>query len=176
LNFWIRRWFRTIPNYFLILIVLLVLNVWFTKGFTLTKKFPLNFFTFSQNLFYKHPAFFPEAWSLSIEEWFYLLIPPIILAFIFLNRNVKKSVLYTAFSILIVITMFRFYRYTNIAPEVLSHFTISKWDMYFKEQVVTRLDCLMYGMIGAFLQFYYRQYWLKYKKALLCFWSIFVFW
>jgi peptidoglycan/LPS O-acetylase OafA/YrhL len=73
LNFWIRRWLRTLPPYFLILIILLILNLLFTEGFHFSKRFPLNFFTFTQNLFYRHPNFFPEAWSLSIEEWFYLL-------------------------------------------------------------------------------------------------------
>jgi peptidoglycan/LPS O-acetylase OafA/YrhL len=174
LNFWIRRWFRTIPNYFLILIVLLTLNLLFTEGFHFTKKFPLNFFIFSQNLFYRHPNFFPEAWSLSIEEWFYLLIPPIILFFIFLKRNVKVSVFHTALSILIIITLFRFYRYSHISTEVLSNFATYEWNLQFGKQVITRLDSLMYGMIGAFFQFYYREYWLKYKKTLLCF-GLFLF-
>jgi peptidoglycan/LPS O-acetylase OafA/YrhL len=164
LNFWIRRWFRTIPPYFLILILLLILNLILTKGFSFNKEFPLNFFTFTQNLFYRHPKFFPEAWSLSIEEWFYFLIPPIILFFIFLKRSVKMSFLYTALCILVAVTLFRLYRYTN-----LSIGSYNQWDLLFRKQVITRLDSLMYGMIGAFFQYYYRDYWLKYKKTLLCF-------
>lgn len=165
LNFWIRRWFRTLPPYFLILTTLLILNLLFTDGFLFSKIFPLNYFTFTQNLFYRHPDFFPEAWSLSIEEWFYLLIPVIILIFVFFKRSVKMSVLYTALSVLILITLFRFYRFSNISAE----FSIWEWDSQFRKQVITRLDSLMYGVIGAFIQYYYRNYWLKYKKTLLCF-------
>lgn len=89
LNFWIRRWFRTIPLYFLVLTILLILNWIFREGFGFSKTFPLNFYTFTQNLFYWHPKFFPEAWSLSIEEWFYLLIPLVLLFFIFLKKKCK---------------------------------------------------------------------------------------
>ena len=168
LNFWIRRWFRTIPNYFLILIILLILNILFKEGFRFTAKIPLAYFTFSQNLFSPHPGLFPEAWSLSIEEWFYLLIPLIISAFMFLKKSVKTSIFYTAFSVLIVVTLFRLYRYNSLPIEVLSDFKQGQWDSGFRKQVITRLDALMYGMLGAFMQFYYREYWLKYKKTLLC--------
>lgn len=167
LNFWIRRWFRTLPPYLLILTILLVLNFIFTEGFHFSKKFPLIFFTFTQNLYYKHPDFFSEAWSLSVEEWFYLLIPTIILTYIFLKQSVKKSVLYTALSILIFITLYRFYRYSNIPAEVLSNFTVDEWDLRFRKQVITRLDSLTYGVIGSFCQYYFSVYWLKYKKVLL---------
>lgn len=167
LNFWIRRWCRTIPNYFLILIVLLTLNLLFNDDFNLGKRTIVLFFTFTQNLFYEHPTFFSEAWSLSIEEWFYLLIPPIIMVFMFFKRNVKTSVLYTAISILIIITLYRFYRYSNIPAESLTDFSVLKWDMQFRKQVITRLDSLMFGVIGAFLQYYYKDYWLKHKKTLL---------
>ena len=34
LNFWKRRWFRTLPNYFLILSILIILNILFTSDFT----------------------------------------------------------------------------------------------------------------------------------------------
>ena len=174
LNFWVRRWFRTIPNYFLILTILLLLNVLFTEGFSFDIKFPLTFFTFTQNLFYPHPTFFPEAWSLSIEEWFYLLIPPIILFFIFLKISVKTSILYTALGILVIITLFRFYQYHKIPQDALSDFEIKYWDLRFRKQVFTRLDSLMFGVIGAFLQNYYSDYWLKYKKTLLYF-GLFLF-
>jgi len=168
LNFWVRRWFRTIPSYFLILIILLILNILFKEGFRFSAKIPLAYFTFSQNLFSQHPGLFPEAWSLSIEEWFYLLIPLIILAFMFLKRSVKTSIFYTAISVLIVITLFRLYRYNSLPAEVLADFKITQWDLEFRKQVITRLDGLMYGLLGAFMQFYYKDYWLKYKKTLLC--------
>jgi peptidoglycan/LPS O-acetylase OafA/YrhL len=41
------------------------------------------------------------------------------------------------------------------------------WDLFFRKQVSTRLDSIMYGVVGAFIQYYYQEKWLKYKKELL---------
>ena len=67
LNFLKRRWFRTLPNYYLILI-LNILFVYFgiiKEDFT---QFNFSFFIFSQNLFRPFYGFFWESWSISIEE------------------------------------------------------------------------------------------------------------
>jgi peptidoglycan/LPS O-acetylase OafA/YrhL len=64
--------------------------------------------------------------------------------------------------------LYRFYRYSNIPADVLSDFANGEWDLRFRKQVITRLDSLMFGMIGSFLQYYYKEYWLRYKKTLLC--------
>ena len=85
-NFWIRRWFRTLPNYFLILLLLILLSS-FSRGYlpdSISK-----YFYFFQNFGNEHPAFFPEAWSLSVEEWFYLLMP----LCLFLFLSIKKLAL-----------------------------------------------------------------------------------
>ncbi len=165
LNFWVKRWFRTLPNYFLILIVLLLLNALFTENFSLLHTWQLKYFIFSQNLFSEHPSFFPEAWSLSIEEWFYLLIPLILFTLRYACKlHSNQTVILTASGIIFLITSFRFYRYLNITVE-----NLNQWDSIFRKQVITRLDSLMYGMIGAFIQFYYREKWLKNKGILFCF-------
>ena len=36
---------------------------------------------------------------------------------------------------------------------------------YFRTQVITRLDSLMYGILGAYLMYYYRNFWLRYKRV-----------
>lgn len=160
LNFWRRRWFRTLPNYFLILIILTSLNLAFTDGFTLRSIG--SYFIFSQNLYTPHPGFFPEAWSLSVEEWFYLLIPGAILITAFvLKISKKRSLLFTAFAIIIAITGLRLQRYFTMPV-----FSIIDWDSVYRKQVFMRLDSLMYGVIGAYLAYYYNFIWLKYKKIL----------
>jgi peptidoglycan/LPS O-acetylase OafA/YrhL len=161
LKFWTRRWFRTLPNYFLVLILLFLLHLFFRDGIN----FPTlgKYFIFSQNLYYKHPSFFPEAWSLSIEEWFYLIVPVFILIFgIMLKYKVKRSLLLTALIILVATTLFRFYRSVNIPLN-----NIDDWDEIFRKQVFMRLDSLMYGVIGAYIAFFHRTLWLKHKFALL---------
>ena len=161
LNFWKRRWFRTLPNYFLILIVLLTLNALFTEGFTIPDK--LNYFIFTQNLYTEHPRFFGEAWSLSIEEWFYLSLPIFILLVIKIFKvSVNRSLLLVAAGIIIFVTLFRYFRYLNL--ESLGKHS---WDMTFRRQVITQLDSLMFGVIGAFIHHFYFQRWVRFKKPLL---------
>lgn len=161
LDFWLRRWFRTIPNYLFILTVLVIINYFFTPLFSVfgTKWYYL----FSQNIFWEHPPFFPEAWSLSVEEWFYLLIPSSIFLFISMMRfSPRKAVIYSALLILIVITIFRFYRHLSLPIG-----SFEEWDLVFRKQVFTRLDSLMYGIIGAYFNYYLPSIWKKYKKEAL---------
>lgn len=161
MNFWIRRWFRTLPNYLFILLVLLILNSIFTESFNLIDY--KSYFFFAQNLFSPHPFFFPEAWSLSIEEWFYLLIPIIIYVLIRLfNFSIKSSLLFTALGIIICVTLFRYFRYDTLVID-----NISSWDLLLRKQVFTRLDSLMYGVIGAFILYYYDSYWTQYRNHFL---------
>ena len=65
LNFWKRRWFRTLPNYYLILFVNVIIVLVATGGFG---EFSLDYVVFLQNFRKPHPYFFEVAWSLAIEE------------------------------------------------------------------------------------------------------------
>lgn len=141
--------------------MLVLLNFLFGKG--LNPGLIAKYYVFSQNLFYPHPAFFPEAWSLSVEEWFYLLIPMFIfLLIIFVKIPSSRTIVYTALTVLILVTLFRIIRFTRI--EVT---TIPEWDSIFRKQVFTRLDSLMYGMIGAYFHFYYHEEWVKFRFIFL---------
>ncbi len=160
-EFWIRRWFRTLPNYFLILFLLLGFS--FLNGDKSTIYNSKSYFIFSQNLFYQHPKFFLEAWSLSVEEWFYLITPlSIFLLTYFFKIKARRAILFVAIAILILVLFFRFLRFSHV--EVNSVRELGK---LFARQVITRLDSLMYGVISAYIQFYYKTAWLKYKTVLL---------
>jgi peptidoglycan/LPS O-acetylase OafA/YrhL len=160
-NFWLRRWFRTLPNYFLILSILIALNYLFNEkpGFWEARKF----FFFSQNLFYRHPDFFPEAWSLSVEEWFYLITPLILLVLINkLKLSPRQALLATAIAIITFSSLVRVGIYLNTSIN-----STIEWDLYIRKQVWTRLDSLMFGILGAYLNYYYHKSWLKFRKTLL---------
>ncbi|MFC5195460.1 acyltransferase family protein [Bizionia hallyeonensis] len=168
-NFWIRRWFRTLPNYFFILSVLILLNFLFREGFVLQDK--LKYYFFSQNLFYPHPNFFPEAWSLSVEEWFYLLIPICLYVSIkFFKLSSSKAFLMVAFSIILGATLFRFSTFISIDT-----ITGKEWELLFRKQVFTRMDSLMFGLIGAYFSQNYKKVWLKYKLVFFILGIMFLF-
>ena len=74
-RFWVWRWFRTLPNYYLVLIVLVAVTWSLSAPLVPLPDHLARYFTFMQNLAWPHPEFFGEAWSLAVEEWFYLCIP-----------------------------------------------------------------------------------------------------
>lgn len=69
--FLVRRWMRTLPLYFIMLAVLLVL----VPPPELPLRYALKYATLTQNLWKPLPPgwWFAVSWSLAIEEWFYLL-------------------------------------------------------------------------------------------------------
>src|SRR4051812_22345461 len=73
--FWIRRWFRTLPAYYLALLIYTAYSYFAEHRFIFTDTYNLLYFVFLQNFIKPAPEFFRHAWSLSIEEWFYLLLP-----------------------------------------------------------------------------------------------------
>ena len=161
MNFWIRRWFRTLPNYFLILLVICFLNILYNPDFTI--KSVWKFFIFSQNTYTPHPLFFWEAWSLSIEEWFYLLIPAAIAVLLWVGKmRPKAAILFTALTVIGLVMLLRYHRYGRIPIN-----TYDDWDQIFRKQVVTRIDSLMFGVVGAYISFYYKKVWNAYQTPLL---------
>jgi len=159
--FWFKRWMRTLPNYYFVLILLSLMTYLLSGGVELRSLFPYVFFV--QNFASPQPDFFPESWSLSIEEWFYLVVPSILFVLSGACRvPVKRSIVFTAIAILVCITAIRYYRYTHIRVQ-----DFDTWNKYLGKQVITRMDNLMFGLIGAYIAHYHRTAWVKYKKILL---------
>ncbi len=153
-NFWKRSSLRILPNYYLFLILNYVLvNIEVLPG--TTEKFSIVlFFTFTQNLVYPFYGYFWESWSLAVQEWFYLLFPLFLLAY---TRyfNVKSGILvislfFIAFSI--------FYRYS------ISDMDYDKfwWDVNFRKVVASRIDSIFYGVVAAWVRYYFPKIWNKY--------------
>ncbi|MGI9192051.1 MAG: acyltransferase family protein [Chitinophagaceae bacterium] len=159
-GFWIRRWFRTLPNYFLILLILCIIHVIFDPGFSIRNI--TRYFIFSQNLYKPHPPFFPEAWSLAVEEWFYLIFPSLLFVVMYLKISFKNGLLNIAIITILLITAFRIYRFSNVEIN-----NINDLDLLFRKQVITRLDSLMFGVVGAYLRYFHLSLWLRYKKQFL---------
>lgn len=153
-HFWKRRWYRTLPNYYLILLAnYLVVRYGLISG-DITQ-FNYHFVLFIQNFHEPFGGFFWESWSLSVEEWFYLITPFFVLIFLrFLSP--KRSYLLAT---LIMIVLPVFYRYSLYTPSADSHF----WDITFRKIVLCRLDSIGFGLLAAWLYFYYQTIWERFK-------------
>ncbi|GAB1309602.1 acyltransferase [Urechidicola sp. KH5] len=141
LNFWKRRWFRTLPNYFFILFV----NIFIY--FLVCKKLPDQlgyYFIFLQNFEHAHPNFFTEAWSLSIEEYAYLFLPLLLYAVIkyFKKNNRSQLFLYTTLVVIFILQFFKVYYYYIVEVE-----SYKAWSRTFRKVVLFRLDAIYIGFI-----------------------------
>lgn len=165
--FWIRRWFRTIPVYFFALffhafILFIVDNYYFVFY---NPKWYLYFF-FIQNSFSVEPELFGIAWSLSIEEWFYLIVPTI---FFLVNKRFKlnsETQLTVIISIIFLFVCFRF---------IYCSFPIDNFDLEVRKRMPFRIDSIIYGVLAAYLFIKYPKQLEKRKIQLLVLGALIVF-
>lgn len=154
--FWKRRWFRTLPNYYLVLLI----NVLFVSyGIIGGNKEAINwkFIFFLQNFHEGFVDFFWESWSLAIEEWFYVLFP--IIAWLAIRfMGVKKGLLLSILALLIFPLIHRY----SISDENVDFFW---WDVNFRKVVITRLDAIMFGVFAAYIKYYYSDFWSKTRNV-----------
>lgn len=158
-GFWKRRWLRTLPNYYLILLVNYII-VYYKIIIVDINQFNWKFLFFLQNFKASFYGFFEESWSLSIEEWFYILFPIIlIIALRFLTP--KKAFIFV--TILMLILPF-INRTLSIDKSIIEW---NDWDNTFRKIVVMRLDSIAYGLLASWILYYYNDYWVKLNKLFL---------
>lgn len=132
-NFWSRRWIRTLPNYYLFL----GLNILIYRHAGLP---PLgSYFVFLQNFASPIPPFFPESWSLAVEELFYFLFPLIVMAFgRAYGRSTQAFVAAGAFVFLLSLA-------TRIGAVILFEPTMEDG---IRKIAIFRLDAIMSGVFA----------------------------
>jgi len=134
--FFIRRWMRTIPAY---IVALLSAAIIYDAGsfFNLIK-----FTTYTQNIVTDNsiPNFFNIAWSLSIEEWFYLTLPALLWLLLKTNIKIGQKLVWICFSIIII----------GLIAKILMSPPPDLWGEYIRRSVIYRIDALCYGVL-AFL-------------------------
>ena len=149
--FYQRRWIRTLPLYF---IVIFLVSSIFDE--TLSKDF-FKYLLFIQKIIPNvlSSDYYPVAWSLSIEEFFYLFFPLII---IFLGRDglIKKVII--LFVIIMIAKLL-------LADKVESNF--------FRTGTLFRFDAILLGFILRFFQDKILKY--KYISSIILLVLIFVF-
>ena len=138
-----RRWYRTLPSYYLILFANLLLMYFFKYEIAELWKY----FFFLQNFVTYDITFYRESWSLSIEEWTYTCIP-ILLFVIFRLKTLKKKKLFLV-TILVLIVFFHFVRFFSFSN--LDVATLDAWNVNMKSIVIYRIDAVLFGMIISWL-------------------------
>jgi peptidoglycan/LPS O-acetylase OafA/YrhL len=136
-RFWVRRWLRTLPNYYLFLLINLAIYLW-VEG-----QWPhaLSYVFFVQNLAWPHPLFFPEAWSLALEEVFYLLAPLSMLLFLPIIRRRWQTVLVLCAALATALLLRTLYVIDANPP----------WHEGVRKVSLIRLDAIGYGVLAVYL-------------------------
>ena len=133
-QFWIRRWLRTLPNYYLFLVLNLVLERYATGAWPHAWRYVF----FWQNLAWPNPPFYPESWSLAIEEIFYLVAPLLILLARGRLGRWMRPVPLIVLGIL-AFTAVRVFYVLHGNPD---------WDAGVRKVTLVRLDAIAYGVLA----------------------------
>lgn len=147
-SFYLRRWFRTLPLYYFLLIGFIFVS---NKFYGTNDWHPLHF-VFLQNFIPYESDFFSIAWSLSIEEWFYLLLPLFMLSLSLITKG--KGMLKAIFVTIIILSLVRL---VVVAFDPLGFSEIRK-------TIPLRFDSLLIGVALSGLKLYYEQIYAKLKN------------
>ncbi len=140
-QFWIRRWLRTLPNYYLFLLINFLIERWVSGAWP----HATSYLFFWQNFAWPSPVFYGESWSLAIEEIFYLVAPLLVL----FARTHARSFLHPVALIVVGIAAF-----TLIRIAFVLHGNPT-WDEGVRKVTLVRLDAIAYGVVAVLL---YRRY------------------
>jgi len=131
---------RTLPNYYLFLAVNAALLFYGITSAVPGSYLPYLFFV--QNLVWPHPPFFPEAWSLAVEEVFYFFTPILVAAAVAIYRRNDKAILLALLAIFAASTAARWMHVASFDPT---------WDEGVRKVTLFRLDGIMLGFLFAWL-------------------------
>jgi peptidoglycan/LPS O-acetylase OafA/YrhL len=142
IRFWKRRWYRTLPAYYLVWCVLFVKSGYDFKNL-------LHLFML-QNFFYEpRDLFFGVSWSLAAEEWFYFLCP-LLLYLLFKLRSLDQKKILLGFCLFGIILA----PVLRLAAAILFE---QKWGDIRKSSFI-RLDAFLFGILLAAIQCYYLEF------------------
>lgn len=151
--FFIKRFFRIIPAY-LVILILYALFAGFREREAMAPLWRYLTFTLNFGLDLKKTGTFTHAWSLCIEEQFYLLFPVLVLLLKYFNAAKKTIFILTGLFITGFLLRYLSWQYLT-AHHLFSDYFILYWYKYIYYPTYNRLDGLLVGVgIAGLLNFY----------------------
>jgi peptidoglycan/LPS O-acetylase OafA/YrhL len=155
--FWIRRWFRTLPNYYLALVLNIGIVIYL--GSQLPKEL-WRYVFFFQNFANEIPKFFMESWSLSIEEFAYIIGPFLLYTTLFIKTKASKSKLFliTTLGVIFLFIISKIIYSLNDSSKNMIY-----WNSSLKPVVIYRIDAIYYGVLAAYISIVKPKLWMRFK-------------
>ena len=161
ITFYQRRWLRTLPLYYMVLLLLV-----FHKTFG--SQAPPNswyYFFFVQNFSDSVEHFFAPSWSLSIEEWSYLIIP-LVLIMLPVRKYSGNTIMIFCVAWAALILIARYYPITKPVPE---------YESEIRKNIPLRLDAIIYGFAMANIRIHYPKFFNRLSSAKVFAVSVIIF-
>jgi peptidoglycan/LPS O-acetylase OafA/YrhL len=161
-TFLIYRWVRTVPLFYIFLIINYLLYTFLYSNsndrlFANTSFSLADYVLFIQNFFSRHPGFYPEIWSIAIEEWCFFLYPLFLMGIsrFFTNKsqNAINILLVTGLSFIVVMSVIR---------GIWCYDSLLNIDWNIRKVVALRLDALAYGVVAYALVTKYPDFFKRY--------------
>jgi peptidoglycan/LPS O-acetylase OafA/YrhL len=154
LEFLKRRSFRILPNYYLVLILNIIIS--FIVGYAVADWW--KYFFFLQNFSSTMLPFFPESWPVSIGVFAFLLL----LIALYLKTAIVKPSNKPLFFLLVVLGLTLFFVFTKIYYSFTTqNTTLNQWNLEQKALVIYRLDAFFIGVLAAWISLNRLAFWKK---------------
>jgi peptidoglycan/LPS O-acetylase OafA/YrhL len=122
-----------------------------------------KYLCFQQNFYTTMLAFYPDSWSLAVEEYTYLIMPTsvFLMAILCKPKNKKNAYLFVIVSIIIAFIFSKF-----IYNQTTSNTTMDQWNVSMKDVVIYRIDAILVGVVFSWISLNYEKFWRKAKYIL----------
>jgi peptidoglycan/LPS O-acetylase OafA/YrhL len=156
-NFYSRRAWRILPAYLVVLALYMVFPAW-REAPGLDHAWKFLTFTLNLNIDYANARAFSHAWSLCVEEHFYLVLPLLTIAL--LRRPSMRKTAFIAAAVFLgglALRAFALHHLRTLEPGS------GTFDIYYLEDIYyptwTRLDGLLFGVLLAATQIFRPSWW-----------------
>ena len=144
IRFYLRRWLRTLPSYYLVLTILVIL----THLFTVDQSWHLRHFFFMQNFSEAALEFFGVSWTLSIEEWFYFFSPLVFALFLRRPDQARTRLPWLLAASILFFPLARLVYVSIYDPA---------YDVGVRKYFPLRFDALLIGIFIPWIKLYYPR-------------------
>lgn len=154
-----RRLIRVLPNYYLVIIINIIIG--FFIGFPILESW--KYFFFYQNFSSPSLPFFPESWSMPIKEYGYIITVIVLLVFSLVLKEYSRKAVFISVVIGGIFFFFLLKVYYNISTH---NTTMLQWNISLRSVAIYRIDSVFTGILAGYVYSEHYSFWRKNKNLL----------